>query len=113
LGLAALVIGLGILQGLKAFERCLHKPQQGKLTLEMEGKDFPRDEVNARIIAGEGRIGHWVECMIDKEGGRKQTCLVILEQRRDMTEPPSFLESLAQLPGVARIEWKITGPGSL
>ncbi|HWB59691.1 MAG TPA: MgtC/SapB family protein [Chthoniobacteraceae bacterium] len=112
LGLAALIIGLGILQGLKAFERCLHKPQEGTLTLEMEGKDFSRDEIKARIIAGHGEVRHWVDCTFDKEGRQKQTCLVTLDRRTDLIGPPPFLEALAQLPSVARIEWKITGPGS-
>lgn len=113
LGLAALVIGLAILWGLKAVERHLHKPQQGTLTLEMDGEDFPREEINKRISAGEGKLGHWMECTIDKKGRRKHTCLVTLEQRKDTAQPPPFLDPLAQLPCVIRIEWKITGTGSL
>lgn len=113
LGVAALAMGLAILWGLKAVEKHLHKPQHGKLLLEMDGENFPQEEINKRISAGGGKIGHWVESSIDKGKGRKQMCLVTLKENWKTTQPPPFLESLAQLPNAARVEWKITGPGSI
>ncbi|HEX3358718.1 MAG TPA: MgtC/SapB family protein [Tepidisphaeraceae bacterium] len=109
LGLAALILGLLILWGLKFLEQAIHRDSRSILAMIIL-TDGPADEdIRSIIHKNNCKIGAWgVEYQND--GNRRiLSCEVLWKICRRQTNPPPFIPELSHLPGVAKLRWQPQG----
>jgi len=108
LGLAAMAMAFLILWALKPVEKRWSRDVQGLLTLSAPMSS--QEEVVRHIAEGGGEILAWSEAGSGPEGSW-QKCQVKWRAPEGKNAIPPFVQSLEQVAGVVRVEWKVTGHG--
>lgn len=108
LGLTATVLAILILWALKPIEKYWSRHVRGMLTLS--GPDVTQEVVARGITAEGGEIVTWSEAGSDGESSW-YACIVKWRSTAARDEIPPFVKRLAQTPGIARVQWKMTGHG--
>lgn len=106
LGLCAFAIAFGTLYGLKIVENKTRRERIGTLVISA-AENAPKDtELRPRFIE---KGYHVTACGLgyDQNGERRTlTYQLSWRTRPSETEPPAFLETMAHLPGVFRLDWR-------
>ena len=108
LGLAVMAMAFLILWALKPVEKRWNRDVQGLLTLSAPMSS--QEEVVRHIAEGGGEILAWSEAGSGPEGSW-QKCQVKWRAPEGKNAIPPFVQSLEQVAGVVRVEWKVTGHG--
>lgn len=114
LGITALVIGLVVLWGLKRIEALLPQDRQGTLVLTIGPGGIADEDVRKRIILGGFQIVSLGVSHDNVEQRRELSCELRWQERGDKTSEPAFVDELARLPGVCKLNWSpMSAPGGL
>lgn len=107
LGVAGAVMALGILRGLRFFERRLSQERPSQLTIRWKSGDFDSDSALAMIGAASTlRVSDVAIKHNVAERTEELRCLVRRWSPPDERRPPSEVLELARRPGVLEWEWK-------
>ncbi len=108
LGVAGLVLGLGVLWGLKRLEQQLAEDRHGTLTVAA-GVDGPTDgQLRESVQAAGYSVASWDVASRGGEASVRRTVRCELRWRGPRTDDraPAFVEELARKPGVRAVRWK-------
>jgi putative Mg2+ transporter-C (MgtC) family protein len=106
LGMAATLLGLGALWGLKWLEAWLRREHRARLSLELDASGPGEAEIRRRLKRAGLKIaaGGFV---IENGGGRRSLVLNLSELRRPAeNDGPRVVDELASEPGVVRARWE-------
>ncbi len=109
LGLAALLLGLGTLWGLKHIEKAIRQDVRATLTLTIRGNDLSDEYVRADIAAAKCTIISWG---VNYENHGRQREVKSEIERRILpgdTQPPAFIHGFSTNPNVENLEWRPEG----
>ncbi len=105
LGLAALILGLIVLWGLKLVEQHTKQDRRAKLILITGANGPTEDEILANIFGAECQIISSAMAYASRGQQRRLTYLVQWRDFPSVSRPPAFLEQLARQPGVLKLDW--------
>jgi putative Mg2+ transporter-C (MgtC) family protein len=109
LGVVALLIGLGVLRGLKRVEALLPHDRRANLAVTGALDGLSPEDLRAEIVAcGVQLVSTGVS--YDRDSGSWTLCCEV-HWRAQSAEPPlpSFLKELSRRPGVSQLEWTPIG----
>jgi putative Mg2+ transporter-C (MgtC) family protein len=109
LGIAALVLGLGVLWGLKYVDQLIRRDIESVVAMLIDTGGPDDDEIRRAINADGCGIVEWGVVYIDGGQRREIFCGVQRRIRRDDTQPPPFVRRLSHQPGVSRLRWQPQG----
>ena len=106
LGLVALLLALIILGGLKVLETRWHQTREGILL--MKGDPLNLTEITRNITAAQGTVMEWTDSSYDLNGHLRSQCCRVSWSVGDTRNPfpPSFLEPISRITGIAQVEWR-------
>lgn len=103
LGLAALVLGLAVLWGLKLIEERWKEQRRAVLVVGCESQSAPNEEIVRQLRAAGLKVA--LESVLYGKETELRFALS-WRARRTETEPPAVLREIANLPSVQRVQWK-------
>jgi putative Mg2+ transporter-C (MgtC) family protein len=108
LGLAASVLGVLALWGLKKLEARMGEDHFATLILSSTAGSPIEEEIRAQLCGAGCRITSWgvTYQTEDDKLCRTVRCQVEWHGPRDDVQPPAALEQLAQIPGIRMLHWK-------
>ena len=106
LGLAGLAIGMVVLWGLKSVELSVRQQLRGAFSIDLAADGPSEGETRAEIQSEGCRLIAWSVAYAPRERRRSFSGEVILFRRRDSTDPPRFIDVIAQREGVIGVTWR-------
>jgi putative Mg2+ transporter-C (MgtC) family protein len=105
LGLAALILGLVVLWGLKWVEDATRHEKKATLVLFAEAGEVTESEIIATIVSA----GYKATTLAAAHDGQSRKFRYEIKWRARSAEnqPPSFINQLSRRPGVMKLEWEI------
>jgi putative Mg2+ transporter-C (MgtC) family protein len=105
LGIVALLLGLGVLRGLKRVEGLLPQDRHAKLSVSGARDSLSTDELRAEIVSHGLQLSS-PEVRYDRDSG-SWTLSYEVHWRALPADPPLpvFVKELANRPGILRLEW--------
>lgn len=105
LGLATLAIALGVLVGLKQFERHLHRERRAVLVVVASGNGPGEADLIASLTAAGFKTVSAQVSYLDHGRDRRHQCTVRWRPLPDDIATPPVVADLARNPGIREIEW--------
>lgn len=105
LGLAVLMLAVGVLWGLKWAERYWKQDRRASLTLIATAEGPTEDEIAADLAASDYEIVSWAVTYAENEPRRQLRCEVRWRAYPPDVRLPDFLKTISQHPGVLKLEW--------
>lgn len=106
LGSALTVIVFAVLWLLKLAEDRLRQEQRGALVLSIAGPKPSDEDLHGLIREGGHRVAAWSP-VFEEQGRRRELFIDVAWRERGVDPfPPPFVDEIAAMPGVLRIEWK-------
>ncbi|MGH7937423.1 MAG: MgtC/SapB family protein [Bryobacteraceae bacterium] len=103
LGLAALVLGMAVLWGLKLIEERWKEQRRAVLVVGCEAQSAANEEIVRQLRAAGLKVA--LESVL--YGNEMELRFALSwRARRTETEPPAVLREIANLPSVQRVQWK-------
>ena len=109
LGLAAMVLGIGVLWGLEYVERLMKEDDRSILEVTVLSNGPADDEIRSIIEQTGCRVMAWGVEFVNARRQREIRCQVRWKRGSTETIPPQFVARLSELPGVARLKWEPQG----
>jgi putative Mg2+ transporter-C (MgtC) family protein len=106
LGFAVLLLGAGVLWGLKWVERYWKQDRRASLTVMATLNGPTEEEIAASLAAGDYKISAWTVTYADCPPQRRFKCEVVWRAYPRDVRPPAFLKTIAQQSGVLKLEWR-------
>ena len=106
LGIAMLIVGWAVLDGLKWFEKRRKQDRHATLAIAV-GEDGPTEDELAATVKEEGyEIGPWAVSYTKPARQCEMRVEVRWRAYPDGGRPPAFLRRIVELPGVTKFEWQ-------
>jgi putative Mg2+ transporter-C (MgtC) family protein len=109
LGIAALVLGIATLWGLKYVESIFRQDVNGTLTLTILKSGPSEEDIRAMIRDSRGRIISWGVCYREHGSQREIRSEIRRRVYPSDTRPPEFLPRILNSPGVEEVSWRPQG----